>query len=148
MYVLLELQALNKKVPYNTENYTQQVKFMIINDDIIIHCTTMLMISRFQSNSLYRIILKTYAHFQLINSRNPHNLTECSYIFNLAYGHENFTKLCVLKYVQHNIPTTLMTPACNKCVTCMQQIQQVDILISKNQALQTLYLKHCVYKTT
>ena len=27
-------------------------------------------------------------------------------------------------------------------------ITQVDILISKNQALQILYLKHCVYKTT
>ena len=26
--------------------------------------------------------------------------------------------------------------------------KQVDILISKNQALQLLYLKHCVYKTT
>ena len=26
--------------------------------------------------------------------------------------------------------------------------KQVDILISKNQALQILYLKHCVYKTT
>ena len=26
--------------------------------------------------------------------------------------------------------------------------EQVDILISKNQALQILYLKHCVYKTT
>ena len=25
--------------------------------------------------------------------------------------------------------------------------EQVDILISKNQALQILYLKHCVYKT-
>ena len=27
-------------------------------------------------------------------------------------------------------------------------IEQVDILISKNQALQTLYLKHHVYKTS
>ena len=27
-------------------------------------------------------------------------------------------------------------------------MKQVDILISKNQALQILYLKHCVYKTT
>ena len=27
-------------------------------------------------------------------------------------------------------------------------IEQVDILISKNRALQILYLKHCVYKTT
>ena len=26
--------------------------------------------------------------------------------------------------------------------------EQVDILISKNQALQILYLKHCIYKTT
>ena len=26
--------------------------------------------------------------------------------------------------------------------------KQVDILISKNQVLQILYLKHCVYKTT
>ena len=26
--------------------------------------------------------------------------------------------------------------------------EQVDILISKIQALQILYLKHCVYKTT
>ena len=26
--------------------------------------------------------------------------------------------------------------------------EQVDILISKNQVLQILYLKHCVYKTT
>ena len=26
--------------------------------------------------------------------------------------------------------------------------QQVDILISKNQALQVLYLKHCVYNET
>ena len=26
--------------------------------------------------------------------------------------------------------------------------KQVDILIPKNQALQILYLKHCVYKTT
>ena len=26
--------------------------------------------------------------------------------------------------------------------------KQVDILISKNQALQILYLKHCVHKTT
>ena len=26
--------------------------------------------------------------------------------------------------------------------------KQVDILISKNQALQILYLQHCVYKTT
>ena len=26
--------------------------------------------------------------------------------------------------------------------------KQVDILISKNQALQILYLKHCIYKTT
>ena len=28
------------------------------------------------------------------------------------------------------------------------KFKQVDILISKNQALQILYLKHCVYKTT
>ena len=28
------------------------------------------------------------------------------------------------------------------------KLEQVDILISKNQALQILYLKHCVYKTT
>ena len=27
-------------------------------------------------------------------------------------------------------------------------LKQVDILISKNQTLQILYLKHCVYKTT
>ena len=27
-------------------------------------------------------------------------------------------------------------------------MQQVDILISKNQVLQILYLKNCVYKTT
>ena len=26
--------------------------------------------------------------------------------------------------------------------------KQVNILISKNQALQILYLKHCIYKTT
>ena len=26
--------------------------------------------------------------------------------------------------------------------------EKVDILISKNQALQTLFLKYCVYKTT
>ena len=26
-------------------------------------------------------------------------------------------------------------------------MEQVDILISKNQALQILYLNHCVYKT-
>ena len=26
--------------------------------------------------------------------------------------------------------------------------KQVDILISKNQALKILHLKHCVYKTT
>ena len=29
-----------------------------------------------------------------------------------------------------------------------EAIEQVGILISKNQALQILYLKHCVYKTT
>ena len=28
------------------------------------------------------------------------------------------------------------------------EVKQVDILISKNQALQILYLKHCIYKTT
>ena len=35
--------------------------------------------------------------------------------------------------------------------TCYMHVldrKQVDILISKNQALQILYLKHCVYKTT
>ena len=30
----------------------------------------------------------------------------------------------------------------------VKQEKQVDILISKNQALQILYLKHSVYKTT
>ena len=34
------------------------------------------------------------------------------------------------------------------CVCVLPDLQQVDILISKNQALQILYLKHCVYKTT
>ena len=28
------------------------------------------------------------------------------------------------------------------------EMEQVDILISKNQALQILYLKHCVYNET
>ena len=28
------------------------------------------------------------------------------------------------------------------------EVEQVDILISKNQALQILYPKHCVYETT
>ena len=43
---------------------------------------------------------------------------------------------------------------CNLYIICMQWTlklateKQVDILISKNQALQVLYLKHCVYKTT
>ena len=31
---------------------------------------------------------------------------------------------------------------------CIPIQKQVDILISKNQALQILHLKHCVYKAT
>ena len=33
-------------------------------------------------------------------------------------------------------------------ILCEINYQQVDILISKNQALQILYLKNYVYKTT
>ena len=34
------------------------------------------------------------------------------------------------------------------CLGISSYKKQVDILISKSQALQILYLKHCVYKTT
>ena len=35
-----------------------------------------------------------------------------------------------------------------RIIGSQKQREQVDILISKNQTLQILYLKHCVYKTT
>ena len=36
----------------------------------------------------------------------------------------------------------------NDLITNQQLQEQVDILISKNQALKILYLKHCVYNET
>ena len=34
------------------------------------------------------------------------------------------------------------------CCVGRLQVEQVDILVSKNQVLQILYLKYCVHKTT
>ena len=36
----------------------------------------------------------------------------------------------------------------HRSVNTVMLTKQVDILISKNQALQMLYLKHCVHKTS
>ena len=45
-------------------------------------------------------------------------------------------------------PTPLPPTHSLLCAICdiKVTVKQVDILISKNQALQILYLKHCVYK--
>ena len=74
-------------------------------------------------------------HSQLINSQQV--CSEITRTYN-THGQATCDTSCIVYLI--------------KCTICGQyyvgKTQQVDILISKNQALQILYLKNCVYKTT
>ena len=75
-----------------------------------------------RGHSIFEEFVKIYQH-----ENNP------------VYG--NAVTLIPLKQMDDVIITTTN-------ILCEINYQQVDILISKNQTLQILYLKHCVYKTT
>ena len=62
----------------------------------------------------------------------------------MLHLHYSFHKLYLFKVI-----VILVVNVCAKCMfyssAWADQSKQIDILISKNQALQILYLKHCVY---
>ena len=65
-------------------------------------------------------------------------------------GFKLFTKFSCIKIFAYKVSLDTMwfIKYSWSLIITLFNVKQVDNLISKNQALQVLYLKHCVYKTT